>query len=497
MLHGQGRFQWTDGVVYAGEFQFNKITGEGTYTWPDDSTYTGQVLNSMRSGFGVFKQNGVTYEGYWSNGLRHGSGTLKHPSGTCYKGDFVNGYKQGKGRIDYPNGNFYEGEWLRDQKSGWGTMFWRTTNEKYTGRWSNNLQNGFGTHLWLEDRGEGKFLRNRYEGNWVNGYREGFGVFYYANGSKYEGEWKENLKHGFARFTDETGETKYCQFINDKNPQQQAILIENAKELVNMTASIPLLDSSRVVETEETKKEKEKDDTIQEKSLMIDVTESQRDPKGENGGESSPKSPSKSPNNLGDSMVKGRKKSKWKTESPIKNQKKAIVEPNPFYRLIDLGDLFKDLSENIAGFILKNATNMLLRHNPSLKRVYKFYAAIKIPGEEVSFDNELHFAMNFQRFWKMVRDMKIMTPKVSLGFINRTVMRGAKAQFGLSNEEGEMGRRLDLLKNNENYRCYNDEELVIFFSHYFLELCPLKNEKTLNFYTFAVLLLSYNLFFRL
>ena len=36
-------------------------------------------------------------------------------------------------------------------------------------------------------------------------------------------------------------------------------------------------------------------------------------------------------------------------------------------------------------------------------------------------------------------------------------MRGTKARFGLSNEEGEMGRRLELLKNNENYRGHNDE----------------------------------------
>jgi len=460
MLHGQGSLLWTDGVKYTGEFQFNKVTGEGSYCWPDGSVYTGQVLDSLRSGQGVFTQNGVVYDGFWSNGLRHGSGTLKHPSGTCYKGEFFNGFKQGKGRIDYPNGNYYEGEWSRDQKNGFGTMFWKTRMEKYTGNWANNLQNGFGTHLWLEERGEGKFLRNRYEGFWVNGLREGVGVFYYANGTKYEGEWKDNLKHGFAKFIEETGDVKYCQFLNDKNPQQQAMMLENAKELVNMTNSI-VLDNSRE-EMEEGKREKE--ETIIEKSLMIEIVEAQSIHKSDMGNES----PTRSPKNLNDSLVKSPKrggspkKKKDPQDSPNKIVKKQIVEANPFYKMIDLADLFKDLGNNeaVIAFVMKNVTNMLLRHNPSLKKIYKFYAGIKMPGEEEDFENEIHFAMNYQKFWKMLRDIKITTPKASLGFINRLILQGKKTSYELLNSEGFLEKSLDLIKNNENYRNYSNEELV-------------------------------------
>jgi len=46
----------------------------------------------------------------------------------------------------------------------------------------------------MENKGEGKYLRNRYQGEWVNGQRHGCGVFYFANGARYDGEWKNNLK---------------------------------------------------------------------------------------------------------------------------------------------------------------------------------------------------------------------------------------------------------------------------------------------------------------
>lgn len=83
------------------------------------------------------------------------------------------------------------------------------------------MQNGFGIHLWLEEKGEGKFLRNRYEGEWLNGKRHGIGIFYYANGSKYEGEWSENYKDGFALFTQDSGDLQIGTFIKDKPLQME------------------------------------------------------------------------------------------------------------------------------------------------------------------------------------------------------------------------------------------------------------------------------------
>ena len=81
----------------------------------------------------------------------------------------MNGYKHGMGKMTYPSGNFYEGNWKYDKKEGQGTMNWISSREKYYGCWKDNLQNGFGVHIWLENKGEGKLLRNRYEGQWKDG----------------------------------------------------------------------------------------------------------------------------------------------------------------------------------------------------------------------------------------------------------------------------------------------------------------------------------------
>ena len=44
---------------------------------------------------------------------------------------------------------------------------------QYNGQWINNLQNGIGSHIWQDERGEGKYLKNRYEGEWKDGKRHG------------------------------------------------------------------------------------------------------------------------------------------------------------------------------------------------------------------------------------------------------------------------------------------------------------------------------------
>ena len=41
LLLGKGKFTWASGVVYEGDFTYNKIEGEGKYFWPDGSTYIG------------------------------------------------------------------------------------------------------------------------------------------------------------------------------------------------------------------------------------------------------------------------------------------------------------------------------------------------------------------------------------------------------------------------------------------------------------------------
>lgn len=33
MMHGKGKFNWINGVVYEGDFNYNSIEGTGKYVW--------------------------------------------------------------------------------------------------------------------------------------------------------------------------------------------------------------------------------------------------------------------------------------------------------------------------------------------------------------------------------------------------------------------------------------------------------------------------------
>lgn len=79
-MHGQGRYEWPDGLVYEGEFVQGEIFGTGEYTWPNGETYEGGVQMGLRHGTGrqVLEGGEVVFEGTWVHGLRHGQGTIAY-----------------------------------------------------------------------------------------------------------------------------------------------------------------------------------------------------------------------------------------------------------------------------------------------------------------------------------------------------------------------------------------------------------------------------------
>ena len=62
----------------------------------------------------------------FSNGKRHGSGTITKKSVTeeivIYTGDFENDHKSGNGTYTYENGDKYIGQWRNDHRNGFGTF---------------------------------------------------------------------------------------------------------------------------------------------------------------------------------------------------------------------------------------------------------------------------------------------------------------------------------------------------------------------------------------
>ena len=88
MMNGRGKYTWSNGIVYEGDFLNNEIIGTGMYIWPEKSrqasadstrqpkaaTYEGQVYKSLRHGFGTFKsaKNSIKYIGEWRMGKIYG-----------------------------------------------------------------------------------------------------------------------------------------------------------------------------------------------------------------------------------------------------------------------------------------------------------------------------------------------------------------------------------------------------------------------------------------
>ncbi|KAI8894714.1 hypothetical protein BC833DRAFT_603866 [Globomyces pollinis-pini] len=219
LLHGKGKYEWSDGVIYEGDLKENKISGEGVYRWKNGMKYTGSLLNSLRHGFGHLQTNITNtqfYDGEWENGSASGKGTCQLTSGK-YIGEYKDSMRHGKGKMIYSSGNIYEGEWNNNRKVGFGKMTWTTTNEEYEGEWD-NIPHGQGTYTWKLNRiRDHQFpCENMYKGNWVDGKRHGFGIFYYSDGSRYEGNWKENKKEGQGVYISSNGRVYNGIFINDK-----------------------------------------------------------------------------------------------------------------------------------------------------------------------------------------------------------------------------------------------------------------------------------------
>ena len=113
---------------------------QGKYEWSDGDYYIGEWSNNTQDGFGYmqwYKGNSKfsSYEGYWQNGIMHGNGNYKFFNGEEYRGMFINSKRSGYGAQFWPNGNLYEGQWYDDEMHGQGTYTYANGN-KDIGIWS-------------------------------------------------------------------------------------------------------------------------------------------------------------------------------------------------------------------------------------------------------------------------------------------------------------------------------------------------------------------------
>ncbi|KAK1294045.1 Phosphatidylinositol 4-phosphate 5-kinase 6 [Acorus calamus] len=168
--HGVGKYLWTDGCMYEGEWSHGRTTGKGKFSWPSGVTYEGDFKSGFMDGSGTYTGSaGETYRGFWSMNAKHGQGKKSYANGDYYEGEWARGIQHGRGLYVWQNGNYYSGQWREGSIQGKGTMVWANGNQ-YDGDWEDGLPKGNGRFRWAD----GSF----YVGTWSKDPREQNGTYY-------------------------------------------------------------------------------------------------------------------------------------------------------------------------------------------------------------------------------------------------------------------------------------------------------------------------------
>ncbi|KAJ1435008.1 Phosphatidylinositol-4-phosphate 5-kinase, core [Sesbania bispinosa] len=168
--HEKGKYTWSDGTVYEGDWEGDKMTGKGLIVWSS----------------GAFQ-----YEGEFSGGYLNGYGTLRTSSGCIYRGGWRMNAQHGIGRKEYSNSDIYEGLWKEGVPEGSGRYTWNNGNV-YIGNWKSGKIDGRGVMKWANG--------DTFDGFWLNGHMHGSGVYRFGDGSVYIGTWNKGLKDGKGIF---------------------------------------------------------------------------------------------------------------------------------------------------------------------------------------------------------------------------------------------------------------------------------------------------------
>ena len=89
---------------------------------------------------------------------------------------------------------------------------------------------------------------------------------------------------------------------------------------------------------------------------------------------------------------------------------------------------------------------MLLRHNPLLKRCYKYYSE-HLSDKELDNRFEISFAMNLGKFWKFLKDVKVSNSKTTIAAVQRQLLQGIKNNFELEMNKPLLKKKIELLKS--------------------------------------------------
>jgi len=181
-----------------------------------EGSYTGFVCEQtlLPNGQGCMKyferDNIISFDGEWDQGIWHGYGSLQFQSGDCYVGDFRNGSRDGDGTHIWRDGSQYEGHFKNDARTGKGRFAWPDGNY-YKGDFISGKREGLG---YYKDVKTG----DMYSGHWKDGHYNGFGLFTWSDGRTYQGNWNMSRRHGEGIETGSNGKVVYNGMWHNHQP---------------------------------------------------------------------------------------------------------------------------------------------------------------------------------------------------------------------------------------------------------------------------------------
>ena len=119
-------------------------------------------------------------------------------------------------------------------------------------------------------------------------------------------------------------------------------------------------------------------------------------------------------------------------------QRNEFLNPaNPYTRLLQFDDLFAGYTEQKQKEITEYMQIIGLRYNEVLNKIYRTYKA--------QYEDELSFTLKMKVFWIFLREVRLLTPKISLAEINRMYYKNPRNDFrpsfdyeGVSKRQTEM-----------------------------------------------------------
>ncbi|XP_058750374.1 uncharacterized protein LOC131623375 [Vicia villosa] len=207
LFHGKGKYTWSNGTIYEGDWVDGKRTGKGRIIWPCGKKYKGELSknyslmggknrniyignwkNNKRDGRGIIKwASGDVLDGCWSNG-RLRSGVYRFANGDVYTGGLKNSHFHRKGESAWSNDEIiYEGDCVKGKITGKGLLIW-PSGTNYVGNFDKNCLHDNGTYTWKDG--------SVYIGNWKNNKTDGKGIMKWANGDFFDGCWSKGVRHG-------------------------------------------------------------------------------------------------------------------------------------------------------------------------------------------------------------------------------------------------------------------------------------------------------------